>query len=204
MVCVCVADSPSRLSKSPLAFVCMSLIATTHTHAHTHTHTHTQVHSCTHTRAHTHTPLRIHTHTHMHTHNFPFLAINVCAHTHSHALIALDALVMNMTAPTPGLSPSVHPATFSYPSPMHTTHTPHPPHNPAYSPALSLSRRGSMKSITSPPVDGPPHSLQKQYLATLSNTSLTNAHGGYAGGGHSKSEHPSEVSLISERGTRYR
>ena len=130
-------------------------------------------------------------------------------HTHTHTHAALDALVMNVTAPTPVLSPSVHPATFSYPSPKHTTHTPHPPQHPAHShsPALStsMSRRGSMKSITSPPLDGPPHSIHRQLLGNMSNSSLSNAQGGYGGGGgHLHSEHPSETSLISERGTRYR
>ena len=148
---------------------------------------------------------RTHTHNCMYHDSYILYHILPCliTHTHTHTHTALDALVMNMTGPTPMLSPSVHPATFSHPSPMQTTHTPHPPQNHAHSPALSLSRRGSMKSITSPPMDGPPHSIHKQYLATLSNSSLTNAHGtGGYGGGHLKSEHPSDTSLISERGYR--
>ena len=125
-------------------------------------------------------------------------------HTHTHT--ALDAIIMSTGIPTPGaLSPSVHPATFSFSTPKHTTHTTHPSHNPAHSPVL-LSRRGSMKSIASPPLEGPPHSIHKQLLGNLSNSSLSNVHIGYGdrGAGHLNSEHPSDTSLVSERGGRYR
>ncbi|XP_064389654.1 cyclin-dependent kinase-like 3 [Halichondria panicea] len=111
----------------------------------------------------------------------------------------LDGIMMsNGKAP----APSTH---FSSHLPSHFTQrtfSPHPP-SQAHTP-ISTSRQSSIKMLGSPQApqidNSPPNNLRRQLVHNVSNSSLNNA--GQQVGYGIRSEHPSDISLISDIGTR--